>query len=149
MTGTALLGDNEYNGPKPAKKDLPYLQHGDRLIETERKEASQLKTKDGDLFSVSGATSPARTPLPEPIFVIQQDQIRADQLGLFRFEVRGQNREVIIGKKRKNDDEQVLRLTIRQLSTNLYRLESAQSLDPGEYALSPEGQNVAFCFTVY
>ncbi len=141
---------DKYSGPKPANKDLPYLLHGDKLIATEIEKASQSNSKAGQVFFVPGTTSPARTPLAEPIFLFSPDHFRAEQLGLFRFEVTNGRREVVIsGKHRKEDEDQVLRLTLRHLDENLFRIEVSEMLDPGEYALSPEGDNTAFCFTVY
>jgi hypothetical protein len=144
------LPQDKYSGPKPANKDLPYLLHGDKLIATEVEKATQSNSKEGQVFFVPGITSPARTPLAEPISLFSPDHFRAEQLGLFRFEVRSGRREVIIsGKHKKGDAEPVFHLTLRHLDENLFRIEVSEMLDPGEYALSPEGDNTAFCFTVY
>jgi hypothetical protein len=140
----------KYSGPKPANKDLPYLLHGQKLIATEVEKASQSNSKGGQVFFVAGTTSPARTPLAEPIFLFSPDHFKAEQLGLFRFEVRNGRREVVVsGKHRSEDEDRVLRLTLRHLDEDLFRIEVSEMLDPGEYALSPEGDNTAFCFTVY
>ncbi len=144
---TARAGQ-KYAGPRPPNKDVPYLLEAEKLIETEAQRASESKSKEGQIFSVPGTTSPARTPLPEPIFLFASDKINADQLGLYHFGVRNGRREVVLGKK-KDDDEETLRLTLRRLDEGLYRIESAQMLEPGEYSLSPQGENTAFCFTVY
>jgi hypothetical protein len=139
-----------YSGPKPANKDLPYLLHGQKLIATEVEKASQSNSKEGQVFFVAGTTSPARTPLAEPIFLFSPDHFRAEQLQVFRFDVRNGRREVVIsGKHRREDEDRVLRLTLRHLDEDLFRIEVSEMLDPGEYALSPEGDNTAFCFTVY
>jgi hypothetical protein len=144
------LPQDKYSGPKPANKDLPYLLHGDKLIATEVEKATQSNSKEGQVFFVPGITSPARTPLAEPIFLFSPDHFRAEQLGLFRFEVRNGRREVVIsGKHKKRDAEPVFHVTLRRLDENLFRIEVSEALDPGEYALSPEGDNTAFCFTVY
>jgi hypothetical protein len=141
---------DKYAGPKPANKDVPYLLHGEKLIATEVQKASQSHSKAGDVFFVTGTTSPARTPLAEPIFLFAPDHFRAEQLGLFRFEVRNGRREVVIsGKHRKEDEERVFHLSLRHLDEDLFRIEVSEALDPGEYALSPEGDNTAFCFTTY
>ena len=140
----------KYSGPRPANKDVPYLLHGQKLITTEVEKASQSDSKAGQVFFVPGTTSPARTPLAEPIFLFSPDHFRAEQLGLFRFEVRNGRREVIIsGKHRKEDEDRAFHLTLRHLDEGLFRIEASEMLDPGEYALSPEGDNTAFCFTVY
>jgi hypothetical protein len=41
-------------------------------------------------------------------------------------------------------------MELTRLNTDkLYRLEVEESLEPGEYALSPEGSNQVFCFQVF
>jgi len=145
----AASAQDKYSGPKPANKDIPYLLHGEKLIATEVKQASQSNSKEGQVFFVSGTTSPARTPLSEPIFLFSPDHFRAEQLGLFRFEVRNSRREVVISGKHKRDDaEGVFHLSLRRLDEDLFRIEVSEMLNAGEYALSPEGDNTAFCFTV-
>lgn len=144
------LPQDQYSGPKPAKKDVPYLLHGDKLIATDVDKATQSNSKEGEVFFVAGTTATARTPLVEPIFLFSPDHFRADQLGLFRFEVKNGRREVVIsGKHKKRGDEPVFHLSLRRLDENLIRIEVSEMLEPGEYALSPEGDNTAFCFTVY
>ncbi len=138
----------KYSGPRPPKKDMPYLLEAEKLIPMEVQQASQSNSKEGQIFSVPGTTSTARTPLPEPIFLLLADKITPDQLGLYRFEVKDGRREVLIGKHRTDEDE-ILRLTIRPLDAGLFRIEASEMLDPGEYSLSPQGVNTAFCFTVY
>jgi hypothetical protein len=146
----ASSAQDKYAGPKPPNKDLPYLLHGEKLIATEVEKASQSNSKEGQVFFVSGTTSPARTPLAEPIFIFSPDHFRTEQLGLFRFDVKDGRREVVISGKHKRDDaEGVFRLSIRHLDEGLFRIEASDMLNPGEYALSPEGDNTAFCFTVY
>lgn len=142
----AACGQGKYFGPRPAKKDIPYLLEADKLIQTETQQATESTSKEGQLYSVAGATSAARTPLPEPIFLFWADKMSADQLGLYRFEVKDGRRQVVLGK---HADAQDLRITLRPLDTGLYRIEASQMLDPGEYSLSPQGANTAFCFTVY
>jgi hypothetical protein len=36
-----------------------------------------------------------------------------------------------------------------RLDKDLYKLEAVESLEPGEYSLSPEGSDQVFCFQVY
>lgn len=150
LTLSAQEAQEKYSGPKPPKKDVPFLLHADKLIETEIEPAQESKTKEGQVFFVPGTTSPARTPLAEPIFLFSPDRLRADQLGLFRFEVKNGRREVLISNKRKSDeDKPAFHLSVRRLEEDLFRIEVSEMLDPGEYSLSPEGENTAFCFTVY
>lgn len=150
ILSASVSAQDKYSGPKPPQKDLPYLLHGEKLIATEAKQASQSNSKEGQVFFVLGTTSPARTPLAEPIFIFSPDHFRPEQLGLFRFEVRNGRREVVISGKHKRDDgEGVFHLSLRRLEGDLFRIEVSDMLNPGEYALSPEGDNTAFCFTVY
>lgn len=137
-----------YSGPRPPKKDVAYLLEAGKLIQTEMQQITESKSKGGRVFSVSGTTSPARTPLPEPIFLFSSGRISAAQLDLYRFEVKNGRREVA-AQKNEDDNDEDLRITLRQLDEGLYRIEASHMLDPGEYALSAKDDNTAFCFTVY
>jgi hypothetical protein len=144
-----LAAADKYTGPRPKKKDVLYLVHADNLIETEAVTANQSNEKDSQIFSVPGAASPVRTPLAEPIFLLASDRISPDSLGLFRFDVRNGQREIVLtGKKRKSSTKQY-HLSVRNLDQGLSRIEASEPLDVGEYSVSPEGSNTAFCFSVY
>jgi hypothetical protein len=137
----------KYDGPRPPKPDLPYLKHADNLIPTEASKATEEKQKKDDiLYVVEGASSPARTPLASPIFLMQSDQLSPDKLGLYRLDVKGDHREILFGPKKQ---PRPIRLDVKRVDGNLYRIEVDESLDPGEYSLSPEGSNQVFCFQVY
>lgn len=144
----ALWAQNDYTGPRPPKPDLPYLLAADNLIPTEATQATEQQKKDESIYTIPGATSPARTPLAEPAFLFESQKISPDTLGLFRLEVKEGARQVVLSQKRRT---RPLRLTIKRLSGNLYRLEVNENLglENGEYALSPSGSNDSFCFTVY
>lgn len=149
--GAAALGnaqDEKYSGPIPPKKDVPYLLHADNLIETELANANQSSNKGDDVFSVAGETSTARTPLAEPIFLLAADKLSPEGLGLYQFEVSKGRRQISIGRKR-GKGAKVFHTSVRNLAPGLFRVEAAQYLENGEYCLSPEGENVAFCFTVF
>jgi len=140
---------DKYNGPVPPKPDLPYLMHADNLVETEVGQAQQENRKNDSTFIISGATSPARTPLAEPILIIDAQKISPDRLELYRLEVKGGNREVSISSNRRRGGNRPLHLVVTPLSNHLYRVEVGEPLENGEYALSPNGDNRAFCFEVY
>ncbi len=145
----SLLAAEKYDGPRPKKKDVLYLVHADTLIETETVTASQSADKEGTVFAVPGEASPVRTPLAEPIFLLASDEITPDSLGLYRFDVRNGRREILItGKKRRSSTKQ-FHLSVRVLDHGLARIEASEALDNGEYSISPEGSNTAFCFGVY
>jgi hypothetical protein len=132
----------DYTGPKPPKPDMLYLVHADNLLPTEASEAKQEK----DTYSVMGATSTAKTPLAEPIFLLQSDKLTPESLELYRMEVKGGKREVTISKRR---GARPLHLSVTRLERGLYRVEAADPLENGEYAISPSGSNRVFCFQVF
>jgi hypothetical protein len=140
----ALLAAEKYAGPTPPMPDIPYLLHGSNLIETEVAQARQENHKDDSKFAISGATSSARTPLAEPIFLIDARQISPQTLELYRLDVKGGNREVSTNSSRRRGGSHALHLAVRQLSGHLYRVEVDEPLENGEYALSPNGDNRAF-----
>jgi hypothetical protein len=141
-------GQDEYSGPVPEKKDVPYLLLADRLVSTEARQAEESKVKRDTVYTVPGATSPARTPLPSPVFLLKADHLEASQLSLFRFEVVKGNRQITLGKH-KRGDEREYHFNTKKVADGLYRMELSEMLEPGEYSLSPQGDNTAFCFTVY
>jgi hypothetical protein len=147
-SGVLLHGADKYTGPVPPKKDVPYLLHADNLVETEIANASQTSNKNDVVFAVAGETSPARTPLAEPIFLFAADRLTPESLGLYQFDVTGGKRQISIGRK-KGKGARVFHTSVRNLAPGLFRIEAAEYLENGEYSLSPEGENIAFCFTVY
>ncbi len=150
VVAAGLFAAEKYNGPRVPKKDVLYLVHGDNLIATEVAVAQQSSAKDSEVFSVPGASSPVRTPLAEPIFMLAADQISPDSLGLFRFDVRNGQREIVLtGKKKKTAANRQYHLSLRPYEGGLYRVEAAEALESGEYSISPEGSNTSFCFSVF
>jgi hypothetical protein len=147
---SAAFAADAYNGPRPPKPDLPYLVHADNLVPTEEVDATQESKKDDTTYGIRGAGSPARTPVPEPIFLIQSDKILPQRLELYRLEVKNGRREVTMsGKGRRRGGPKPLHLTVTKIEGNLYRVEAGQPLDDGQYSLSPSDSNKVFCFEVY
>lgn len=136
----------KYNGPVPPKPDLPYLKHADNLVPTEAVDVKEEKKKDEITYVMPGPSSSAKTPLAAPIFLYQADKIPADRLGLYKLESRNGRREIVASPKKPL---QAIRIVVSHLSGNIYRIEVDESLAAGEYALSPEGPNLAFCFQVF
>ena len=126
-------------------KDLVYLVHADNLIPTETGEAKQESKRNDSTFSVPGVSSPARTPLAEPIFIIQSDRISAESLELYRFDIKGGHRELTLSGTRRGGPK-ALHLSVSKLDRGLYKVEAAEVLENGEYALTPSGSNQVFCF---
>jgi hypothetical protein len=145
----ALLAADKYSGPVPAKPDLPYLLHASNLVETEVGQARQESRKSDNTFVISGTASPARTPLAEPIFIIDARQISPDSIELYRLEVKNGNREISFSSGRRKGGGRALHLKVTPLSGKLYRVEADEPLENGEYALSPNGDNRSFCFEIY
>jgi hypothetical protein len=141
-----VAADDKYSGPRPAKPDVPYLLHANTLLETEVAQATESHQKKETIYSVPGASSPAKTPLAEPIFIMQSGKVSPETLQLFKFDVSNGTRQVVIGGKRHGD--QPYHLQVRNLGEGLYRIEVGDSLDNGQYGLSPSGSNAAFCFEV-
>jgi hypothetical protein len=141
--------DQKYTGPRPPKPDVPYLMHADNLIETEVMEAKQEDRGRDTLAWVPGTSSPVRTPLAEPIFLIDAQKIVPEKLELYKFEVKRDRREVAFPKKQSRDAPRPIRLTVRQIEGKLYRIEANETLENGEYALSPDGSDQVFAFQVY
>jgi len=141
--------DQKYSGPRPPKPDIPYLMHADNLIETEVTEAQEEDRNREVLNSIPGENSPVRTPLAEPIFLIDAQKIVPEKLEMYRFEVRRGRREITFPKKQSRDAPRPIRVMITQIEGKLYRLEANQILENGEYALSPDGSTKVFAFQVY
>jgi hypothetical protein len=142
------LAAQKYSGPRPAKPDVPYLLHADNLVSTEVAEAKEEKRKQDIVYVVAGASSSAKTPLAGPIFVFQAEQIQADKLQLYRFEVKNGNREVLVSHKGKTTAKPIL-LNYNAQGGGLFKIEVDAHLDNGEYCLTPDGSNQVFCFQVY
>jgi hypothetical protein len=140
----------KYSGPRPPKPDIPYLMHADNLTPTEVNDAKEDNKKGDTVYSIPGVSSAARTPLAEPIFLIETKNISPDRLGLFKLDVKNGRREVSISQKRRRSGRP-LRLSVTRLDDNLYRIEVDENLglENGQYCLTPEGSNQVFCFEVY
>jgi hypothetical protein len=151
LTCAALMAqaNAKYDGPRPAKQDVPYLLHASNLIETEAQTAKEDSRKKDTVATVSGKTSPVRTPLAEPIFLFDSNKIQADRLKLYRMDVtKDGNREVVFPENPKKNQRPV-HLAVKKVSGNLYRVEVDETLENGEYCLSPEGESVVHCFEIY
>ena len=137
----------KYDGPRPPKPDLPYLKHADNLIPTEAVTAKEEKKKDDSTYTIDGASSSAKTPLAAPIFLMQANSIAPNRLQLFRFDVKNGHRQLFFPAKKP---PQAIRIVVTRLSADgIWKIEVDESLEPGEYSLSPEGTNQAFCFQVF
>ena len=140
---------SKYDGPRPPKTDVPYLLHATNLIETETLKAKEETRKNNQVASVPGKASPVRTPLSEPIFLFDSSKIQAEKLKLFRMEVtKDGGREAVFPDNPKKTQRPV-HLQVKKLSGNLYRVEVDETLENGQYCLSPEGDSTVFCFEIF
>jgi hypothetical protein len=148
---TAAAGfAQKYTGPRPPKPDVVYLVHADNLVPTEVTEAKQESGKKNELtYTIAGAGAPARTPLAEPIFLIESEKITPQSLELYKAEVKSGHREVTMVQRRTRGGPRALRLSVTKLDGKLYRIEADEELENGQYTLSPNGSNTVFCFEVY
>jgi hypothetical protein len=144
-----LASAQKYDGPRPPKKDMIYIVHADNLVPTETSDAKEEGKKGESVYTFAGATSASRTPLAEPIFILDSDNIKADSVELYRMDVKSGHREVKVTGGSKRYGNKALRLQVTKLDRGLYKLEASETLEPGEYALLPTGASHVFCFEVY
>jgi hypothetical protein len=146
----ALGAAEKYSGPLPPKPDVLYLLQANRLTETETGQAREESRKNESAYTIAGASSPARTPLSEPIFIVDARQLAPERMELYKLEVRNGNREVSFSNKsRKGNGSRPLHLMVTKLQDHLYRVEADEPLENGEYAITPSGDNRVFCFQIY
>jgi hypothetical protein len=149
LSAAMLHGASKYSGPRPPKADILYLLHADNLLATETAVAKEETRKDAGVAIVAGASSPAKTPLMEPIFLLKSNQILPDKLAAYKFEVKNGNREVVVSHKKQKNAAKPIHLVVTKVDEGLYRIEVDQPLENGEYTISPEGSNDTFNFQVY
>ena len=137
----------KYDGLRPPKPDLPYLKHADTLIPTEAVMAKEEKKKDDTTYVIDGASSTAKTPLASPIFLMQAGKVAPDKMALYKLEINDGRREIVFPARKP---PQAIRIVVTRLSSDgLWKVEVDESLEPGEYSLSPEGFARMFCFQVF
>lgn len=155
LTATGLIlaqAPKKYTGPKPPKPDMPYLLHASNLVPLEKGSAAEESRKDETANVVKGASSTARTPLAEPIFLLASEKLVPEKLELYRVTVsKSGNREVTVPKnpKKMKDAAKPIRLSVAKLESGLFRLEATEALEIGSYCLSPSGSQDVYCFDVY
>jgi len=133
--------------PDPPKKDVLYLLHADTLVETETNEAKEETRKDDQVFSVPGAAAPVRTPLAGPEFLMESDTIPPNKVQLFKMEPKNGRREVTVSRKKRPLAKPVV-LSVFRVHDKVFKIRVDESLESGQYCLSPEGANTVFCFGV-
>jgi len=86
--------------------------------------------------------------MAEPIFIIDAQRSSPERFELYRLDIKGGNREVTLSSRRRGGNRP-LHLAVTPLGGHLYKIEADEPLENGEYALSPSGDNRAFCFQIY
>ena len=145
LVGAAFA--QKYTGPRPPKVDVPCLKHADNLVPTEAGEAKEEKGKGDEItYVIAGAASPVKTPLASPIFLMTRGKLAPDRLQLYKLESRSGRRELTVSPKKPG---KAIRVTVSRLDPDgLFKIEVEESLEPGEYSLSPTDSNQVFCFAV-
>jgi hypothetical protein len=137
----------KYNGPLPAKPDLPYIKQAGSLIPMEIAEARSEKAGSGTRFLIDGAASPVKTPISLPIFILKAQKLTAERLQLYKMEAREGHREYVAGGANPPD---VLHLEVTRLNADgLCRIAVSDPLESGEYVLSGDASKQVFCFQVF
>jgi hypothetical protein len=143
------LAQTKYTGPQPPKPDFPYLLHASQLVATEAGVAKEESKKDDTTFYLPGASSSARTPLAEPIFILQSEKLQPEKLSLYKLEVKNGRREITLPKNPNKRRPRPAHLSITRLAPGLFRIEVSETLENGEYSLTPDDSNDVFSFQVY
>ena len=145
----AVFAADKYDGPRPDKADIPFLKHASKLIPLEAGEMKEeASKKDESVMAMTGATSPTRTPLAEPIFLFVSERLDPMRLELYKVENKNGRREIKFKKKGSNGPRPY-KIMVNPLGGKLYRIDVNETLENGPYCLSPSGDNRVFCFEVF
>lgn len=151
LSALALPGQADRNRlglPNPPKPDIPYLIHGSDIRELERVDATEEITKNQLRYWIAGPAAAVRTPLAAPEFLFDSEQIDPRNLSLFGFEVKNGRRELLYQRKKKVVAEPYF-LNLEGVAGRVIRIRINASLAPGEYGITPDGQNIVFTFSVF
>jgi hypothetical protein len=149
LSGAGWASLDHYDGPRPPKPDVPYLVHANNLVETESGVAQDSQVKDKLTHTLAGVSSPARTPMAEPILVVEVQQLQPQKLQLYRLETKGGQRVIEFNTRKPKDNPRPLRFSVTRVGDGLFLLEAQETLDPGQYCLSPSGAQQVYCFEVF
>ncbi len=151
LSALALPGQADRNRlglPNPPKPDVPYLIHGSDIRELEQVDAMEEITKNQLRYWIAGPAAAVRTPLAAPEFLFDSAQLDPRNLSLFGFEVKNGRRELLFRKKKKVVAEPYF-LNLEGVAGRVIRIRINASLAPGEYGITPDGQNIVFTFSVF
>ncbi len=135
--------------PRPPREDIVYLLQAGNLIEVERQTATEQRKGSGKkeeiTYMLAGEASPVRTPLASPVFLLLSKDVDADSLSLYKMDVRGGQREIVMSSKKRLKP---IALSVTKQDGGVARIEVVDSLPKGEYVLTPAGSNLTFAFSV-
>jgi hypothetical protein len=132
----------KYTGPTPTKTDALYFDLSGILITVEKGEAV---TKDQSLYTIEGSTSTTKVPGGAPRFMLLSEKILPKRLDLYKVSTREGHREIRIDPR---NPPKSIPMTVTRFDDNIYSLQPAEPLEPGEYTVTPKDSNIVFCFTV-
>jgi hypothetical protein len=143
---TAATGQApKYSGPIPPSPDLPFLKHASNLLPAEAVEVKEEKRTDETVYVIAGESSPSKTPLELPVFLLKTEKLDPLKLQMYRLQAADGHREIsVTGKK----NAEPIHVIVTRVAAGLFKLEVGDSLDNGEYMLSLEGTSKAFCFAI-
>jgi hypothetical protein len=133
----------------PPKADIPYLLQAGNLVETVLTVVTQERKNNTVTYVVPGTTSATRTPLAGPEFVLLSEKLDPNLLRLYAFEVRNGHREISFNEKKRKQNPDPRTLSVFPMSKGLFKVRVDESLERGEYCLTPDGSDDVFCFTVF
>jgi hypothetical protein len=146
FAASALAEDSEIT---PGKADVPYLLHAGSLVEMTGVQAGEEKKKNETTFFVPGTASTVRTPLAGPEFMLLSESLDPNVLRLYSFEVRNGRRQITFNEKKRKQNPVPIIVSVFPVSKGLYKIRVDESLERGEYGLTPDDSNDVFCFAVY
>ena len=77
------------------------------------------------------------------------DKLAADKIQAYNLQVKNGNRELVVGAKKSRNISRPIFVQVTRLADRLYQIEIDQTLENGEYCLSPDGENTTFAFQIY
>jgi hypothetical protein len=146
LAAPLLAEDSEIT---PGKSDTPYLLQAGNLVELTAVVAGEEKKKNEITYFVPGASSTVRTPLAGPEFMLLSENLDPNVVRLYPFEVRNGRRQITFNEKKQKQNPVPIILSVFPVSKGLYKIRVDESLERGEYALTPDDSNDVFCFSVY
>jgi hypothetical protein len=145
LASPALAEDSEV----PPKADIPYLLQAGNLVETVHTVVTEERKNNTVTYVVPGVTSSIRTPLAGPEFVLLKEKLDPSLLRLYAFEVRNGHREISFNDKKRKQNPDPRILSVFPMSKGVFKVRVDESLERGEYCLTPDGSNDVYCFTVF